>query len=99
MKSWRIKLWKKQNDELKRLEFVKMNEKADNAIAVAATVATVAIPIPFADAVLLIGEQVTLMATICGIYGMNIGKDGLKMLATMVLGAVSIAGAASFLTH
>ena len=44
MKSWRIKLWKKQNDELKRLEFVKMNEKADNAIAVAATVATVAIP-------------------------------------------------------
>ena len=69
-----------------------MNEKADNAIAVAATVATVAIPIPFADALLLIGEQVTLMATICG-------KDGLKMLATMVLGAVSIAGAASFLTH
>ena len=65
-----------------------MNEKADNAIAVAATVATVAIPIPFADALLLIGEQVTLMATICGIYGMNIGKDGLKMLATMVLGAV-----------
>ena len=49
-----------------------MNEKADNAIAVAATVATVAIPIPFADALLLIGEQVTLMATICGIYGMGV---------------------------
>ena len=94
MKSWRIKLWKKQNDELKRLEFVKMNEKADNAIAVAATVATVAIPIPFADASLLIGEQVTLMATICGIYGMNIGKDGLKMLATMVFSDGSIAGGA-----
>ena len=76
-----------------------MNEKADNAVAVAATVATVVIPIPFADALLLIGEQVTLMATICEIYGMNIGKDGLKMLATMVLGAVSIAGAASFLAH
>ena len=71
-----------------------MNEKADKAIAVAATVATVAIPIPFADASLLIGEQVILMATICGIYGMTIGKDGLKML-----GAVSIVGAASFLTH
>ena len=57
------------------------------AVAVAATAATGAIPIPFADAPLLIGEQVTLMATICGIYGMDIGKDGLKMLATTALGA------------
>ena len=73
---------KQLNDELKRLEIIEMNEKADNAVAVAvaATAATGAIPIPFADAPLLIGEQVTLMATICGIYG-------LKMLATTVLGA------------
>ena len=76
---------KQLNDELKRLEIIEMNEKADNAVAVAvaATAATGAIPIPFADDPLLIGEQVTL----CGIYGMDIGKDGLKMLATTALGA------------
>ena len=52
---------KQLNDELKRLEIIEMNEKADNAVAVAvaATAATGAIPIPFADAPLLIGEQVT----------------------------------------
>lgn len=75
------------DDELKRLEITALNEKAENAVAVAATAATGAIPIPFADAPLLIGEQVTLMATICGIYGINVGKDGLKMLATTVIGA------------
>lgn len=72
-----------------RLEIIEMNEKADNAvaIAVAATAATGAIPIPFADMPLLIGEQVTMMAAICAIYGINIKKDGLKMLATSALGA------------
>ena len=77
------------NDELKRLEITEMNEKAENAVAVAvaATATTGAIPIPFADAPLLIGEQVTLMATICGIYRINIGKEGLKMLVTTVIGA------------
>lgn len=80
---------KELDDELKGLEITALNEKAENAvaIAVAATTATGAIPIPFADAPLLIGEQVTLMATICGIYGINVGKDGLKMLATAALGA------------
>lgn len=76
-------------DELKGLEITALNEKAENAVAVAvaATAATGAIPIPFADAPLLIAEQVTLMATICGIYGIDVGKDGLKMLATTALGA------------
>ncbi len=76
-----------------RMELIEMNEKADNAvaIAVAATAATGAIPIPFADMPLLIGEQVTLMASICAIYGINIKKDGLKMLATS---AISAGGAA-----
>ena len=48
---------KQLNDELKRLEIIEMNEKADNAVAVAvaATAATGAIPIPFADAPLLLG--------------------------------------------
>lgn len=79
---------KELDEELKRLEITELNEKAENAvaIAVAATAATGTIPIPFADAPLLIGEQVTLMATICGIYGINISKDGLKMLATAAIG-------------
>lgn len=76
-------------NELKKLEITELNEKAENAVAVAvaATAATGAIPIPFADAPLMIGEQVALMATICGIYGINIKKDGLKMLATTAIGA------------
>lgn len=80
---------KEIDEELKDLEIVALNEKAENAVAVAvaATAATGAIPIPFADAPIMIGEQVTLMATICGIYGINIGKDGLKMLATAAIGA------------
>ena len=77
------------NDELKELEITALNEKAENAVAVAvaATAATGVVPIPFADAPLMIAEQVTLMATICGIYGIDVGKDGLKMLATTALSA------------
>lgn len=82
--------------DLKELEITALNEKAENAVAVAvaATAATGAIPIPFADAPLMIGEQVALMATICGIYGIDVGKDGLKMLATTAIGAggAAIAG-------
>lgn len=80
---------KEFDDELKELEIIALNEKAENAVAVAvaATAATGAVPIPFADAPLLIGEQVTLMATICGIYDIDVGKDGLKMLATTAIGA------------
>lgn len=77
------------NEDLKRLEITAMNEKADNAVAVAvaATAATGAVPIPFADAPMMIAEQVALMATICGIYGIDVGKDGLKMLVTTAIGA------------
>ena len=80
---------KELDEKLKKLEITALNEKAENAVAVAvaATAATGAIPIPFADAPLLIGEQVALMATICGIYGINVKKDGLKMLAATALGA------------
>ena len=75
--------------ELHEYEITALNEKAENAVAVAvaATAATGAVPIPFADAPILIAEQVALMTTICGIYGIDIGKDGLKMLATTALGA------------
>lgn len=76
-------------DELKYLELREMVEKADNAVAVAvaATAATGAVPIPFADMPLLIGEQVTMMATICGIFKMNVKKDALKALVTAAIGA------------
>lgn len=80
---------KELDDELKELEIIRMNEKAENAVAVAvaATATTGAVPVPFADAPLLIGEQVALMATICKIYGIDVSKDGLKMLATTAIGA------------
>ncbi len=86
---------KELNDELKQFEITALNEKAENAVAVAAAAAGVtgAVPIPFADAPILIGEQVALMATICGIYGIDVGKDGLKMLATTALSA----GGAAFM--
>ena len=74
--------------ELKDFTIKEMIEKADNAVAVAVgtTAVTGAIPIPFADAPLLIAQQVALMSTICGIFKIDIKKDGLKALATAALG-------------
>lgn len=65
-----------------------MLEKADNAVTVAVgtTAATGAIPIPFADAPLLIGQQVALMATISKIFHIDMKEDGLKVFATTALG-------------
>jgi uncharacterized protein (DUF697 family) len=65
-----------------------MIEKAERtvSIAVAAATATGAIPIPFADAPLLIGEQVAMMAAIAKIFNIDIKTDGLKALATAALG-------------
>ena len=75
--------------ELKSIELREMLERADNAVAIAVgtTAATGFVPIPFADAPLLIAQQVTLMATICGIFKINIKKDGLTALATAALSA------------
>ena len=72
-------------------ELKTMIEKADHAVAVAVgtTAATGAIPIPFADAPLLIGQQVALMATISGIFEIDMKKDGLRALATAALGVGS----------
>lgn len=76
-------------DELKYLELKAMLEKADNAVAVAAGTCTLtcAVPIPLADAAMLVTEQVLLMAKICEIFKIDIKKDGLKALATAVLSA------------
>lgn len=65
-----------------------LRKKADNVVMgfVAGTTATGAVPIPFADAPLLIGEQVTMMAAINSVFGFDVGKDALKSLATAALG-------------
>ena len=74
--------------DLQDYSFKEMLDKADNIVLgfVAATGVTGAIPIPFADAPLLIGEQVAMMAAINTVFGMDISKDALKSLATAALG-------------
>ncbi|GHS94377.1 hypothetical protein AGMMS50276_06900 [Synergistales bacterium] len=74
--------------DLRSFEYKEMIEKADNVVlaSVAATGATGAIPIPFADAPLLIAEQVTMMVAINAIFGFNISKDTLKSLVTAAIG-------------
>lgn len=74
--------------DMESYELKKMLEKAENVVAgfVAATGATGAIPIPFADAPLLVGEQVAMMAAINGVFHMDVKKDVLKSLAIAALG-------------
>lgn len=74
--------------DLQNFEYKQMLEKADNVVLgfVAATGATGAIPIPFADAPLLIAEQVTMMVSINAIFKFNVSKDALKSLVTAALG-------------
>lgn len=74
--------------DLQNFEYKQMLEKADNVVLgfVAATGATGAIPIPFADAPLLIAEQVTMMVSINAIFKFNVSKDALKSLVTAAIG-------------
>ncbi len=74
--------------DLQNFEYKQTLEKADNVVLgfVAATGATGAIPIPFADAPLLIAEQVTMMVSINAIFKINVSKDALKSLATAAIG-------------
>lgn len=80
---------KELDDELKELEKTALDEKAENAVAVAvaATSLTGAVPIPFADAPLMIAEQVAMMGTICDIYEIDLEKNGLEILAKTAIGA------------
>lgn len=75
-------------DDLQDYEYKIMLEKADNIVLgfVAATGATGAIPIPFADAPILIGEQVAMMVAINSVFKMDVGKDVLKSLVTAAIG-------------
>ena len=74
--------------DLQKFEYKEMLEKADNVVLgfVAATGATGAIPIPFADAPLLIGEQVAMIVAINAIFKFNVSKDALKSLVTAAIG-------------
>jgi uncharacterized protein (DUF697 family) len=51
-----------------------------------AAIGTGAVPFPFADMPLLIGEQVAMMSSVCAVYGIKVEKDGLKMLVVQVIG-------------
>lgn len=75
------------NDELK-----KMRSDSQKTVAgfVATATASCAVPIPVADAVVLVGEQVAMMAAISAIYKLGLTK---KTLQTLVMGALGASGA------
>ena len=70
----------------------KMIKDAETAVKVATAAAggIGAVPIPFADAPLLVANQVALMTSVAVIFKIGIKEDGLKPLASAALG---IAGA------
>jgi len=74
--------------DLQNFEYKEMLEKADNVVLgfTATTGATGAIPIPFADAPLLVLQQVAMMLAINDIFKFDISEDALKSLATAVIG-------------
>lgn len=74
-------------------ELESMQKKARKVVYgfAASTTATGAVPIPFADMPLLIGQQVAMLTSIASIFEISIGQDALKSL---VLGAIGISGAA-----
>ncbi len=80
---------KEFEETLEDINLTRLDESAQNAVVIAVfgTTATSAVPIPFADAPLLVSEQVVLMARICSIYQIDISEDGLTMLAAAALEA------------
>ena len=75
-------------EELQEYKYKEMFEKANNVVLgfVATTTATGAVPIPFADAPLLVGQQVAMMVAINKVFGFNIKRDALQSLAVAALG-------------
>lgn len=75
-------------NSLQDLEYKKMLEKADDIVLgfVASTGVTGAVPIPFADAPLLITQQVAMMVAINSVFKINVKKDALRSLAVAALG-------------
>ena len=75
-------------EELQGYKYREMFEKANNIVLgfVASTTATGAVPIPFADAPLLVGQQVAMMIAINKVFGFNIQRDALQSLVVAALG-------------
>ena len=75
-------------EDIQEYEYQEMFEKANNIVLgfAASTGATGAIPIPFADAPLLIGQQVAMMVAINSVFKFDIERDALVSLATAVIG-------------
>ncbi len=75
-------------EDIQEYEYQEMFEKANNIVLgfTATTGATGAIPLPFADAPLLIGQQVAMMMAINGVFEFDIDRDALASLATAVIG-------------
>lgn len=75
-------------EDLQEYEYGEMFEKANNIVLgfVASTTATGAVPIPFADAPLLIGQQVAMMLAINTVFGFDIKRDALQSLAVATIG-------------
>ena len=74
--------------EVKFHNMEEMDQKANNIILVctAAASATCALPIPFADAPILIGEQTAMLARLCEVYKINMEKQALSSLLCGVIG-------------
>lgn len=75
-------------EELQEYQYREMFEKANNIVLgfVASTTATGAVPIPFADAPLLVGQQVAMMIAINNVFGFDVKRDALQSLAVAALG-------------
>ncbi len=75
-------------EDIQEYEYQEMFEKANNIVLgfTATTGATGAVPLPFADAPLLIGQQVAMMMAINGVFEFDIDRDALASLATAVIG-------------
>lgn len=75
-------------EELQEYQYKEMFEKANNIVLgfVASTTATGAVPIPFADAPLLVGQQIVMMIAINKVFGFDIKRDALQSLAVATLG-------------
>ncbi len=75
-------------NDIREYETKELSEKANNVVlgCAAAATATGAVPLPFADAPLLITEQVAMMVAINKIFDFDVAKDALKSLAAMTIG-------------
>lgn len=75
-------------EDQQEFELQEMVAKANNVVLgfTTSTGATGAIPIPFADAPLLIAQQVTMMGAINAVFHITVGKEVLKSLAMAAIG-------------